>query len=206
MLFRSRKSKYIDLKKDVYTILPGGIHLIESLEDMKISMAKYKTCEMGKSLKKVFRGMLTVDESVALAKDEIASVFATAEAEEERCGIGYFGDDVGECPLCHSRVRRTSFGYGCAGYKEGCKFSVNISICNRVISIAMLKELVENGRTEVISGFVSPKSGKSFDAALKLENGRAVFDFERRANTRPIMEMPVGGSDQPPLPEPPPGY
>lgn len=178
----ARKSKYIDLKKDVYTILPGGIHLIESLEDMKISMDKYKTCEMGKSLKKVFRGMLTVDESVALAKDEIASVFATAEAEEERCGIGYFGDDVGECPLCHSRVRRTSFGYGCAGYKDkGCRFSIRMKILGKVISKPIARTLLTEKKTEVLTGFISQKTGKPFDAMLTLEaDGRVGFAFPPR--------------------------
>ena len=71
----ARKSKYIDLKKDVYTILPGGIQLIEQLGDMHITMDKYKTCEMGRALKRVFHGTLTVEESVRLACDEIATVF-----------------------------------------------------------------------------------------------------------------------------------
>lgn len=178
----ARKSKYIDLKKDVYTILPGGIHLIESLEDMNISMDKYKTCEMGRSLKKVFRGALSVEESVALACAEIASVFATAEAEEEKCGIGYFGDDVGECPLCHSRVRRTSFGYGCAGYKDkGCRFSIRMKILGKLISKPMAEALLKDGKTEVVSGFISQKTGKPFDAMLTLEqNGRVGFAFPPR--------------------------
>ena len=30
---------------------------------------------------------------------------------------------------------------------------------------------------EKLSGFVSPKSGKTFDAALKIEEGKVVFDF-----------------------------
>jgi hypothetical protein len=113
--------------------------------------------------------------------------------------------------------RQRSF-YGCSGYKDGCKFSVNISICSRVISVAMLRELTEKGRTPIISGFVSPKSGKSFDAALKLENGRAVFDFEKRqplaaggapnAGQKPVLDpnLPVWNGDEPPLPEPPPDY
>ena len=45
----ARKSKYIELKKDVYSILPGGEFLIESLDQMQISMDKYKTCDMGKA-------------------------------------------------------------------------------------------------------------------------------------------------------------
>ena len=204
----ARKSGYIDLKKDVYTILPGGEFLIESLLQMQINMDKYKTSELGQALKKVYRGNMSVRDSVRLAEAEIREVFEKKDDAEfaRQSDTGFFGDVVATCPLCGKEVKRQRSFYGCSGYKEGCKFSVNISICSRVISIAMLNELLTNGQTPIISGFVSPRTGKSFDAALRLENGRAVFDFERRANTRPIMEMPVGGSDQPPLPEPPPGY
>ena len=47
----ARKSEYILLKKDVYTILPDGEYLIEALLRLGISMDKYKTSEMGKALK-----------------------------------------------------------------------------------------------------------------------------------------------------------
>ncbi|MCQ2433430.1 MAG: DNA topoisomerase, partial [Clostridia bacterium] len=45
----ARKSEYIKLTKDVYTILPDGEFLIESLQKMMISMDKYKTSTLGKS-------------------------------------------------------------------------------------------------------------------------------------------------------------
>ena len=49
-------------KKDVYTILPAGEYLIESLLQMDISMDKYKTSELGQALKKVYRKEITVDD------------------------------------------------------------------------------------------------------------------------------------------------
>ena len=177
----ARRSRYIDLKKDVYTILPGGIHLIESLEDMHIFMDKYKTCEMGKSLKKVFRGTLSVGESVALAREEIASVFRLAEGEEKN-GIGYFGDEVGACPLCGAPVRRTSFGYGCSAYKtKNCKFSIRMKILGRVITKLDASTLLSEKKTPVLSGFVSQKTGKPFDAILTLDaEGKVGFSFPPR--------------------------
>ena len=204
----ARKSGYIDLKKDVYTILPGGEFLIEALTQMQITMDKYKTSQLGQALKKVYRGNMTVEESVHLAEREINEVFEKkSDARFTReSDTGFFGDVVAKCPLCGRDMKRQRSFYGCSGYKEGCKFSVNISICNRVISIANLKELTENGRTPVISGFVSPKSGKSFDAALKLANGRAVFDFEKRAPAPRLSDLPIQNGEEPPLPEPPPEY
>ena len=204
----ARKSGYIDLKKDVYTILPGGEFLIESLLQMQINMDKYKTSQLGQALKKVYRGNMSVEDSIKLAESEIEEVFQKKTDAEfaKKSDTGFFGDVVATCPLCGKDVRRMRSFYGCAGYKEGCKFSVNISICQRVISISTLKELIEKGKTDVINGFVSPKSGKSFDAALKLENGRAVFDFARRAPAKTSADLPVWDGEGAPLPEPPPGY
>ena len=170
----AKKSGYIELKKDVYTILPDGEFLIESLERMSINMDKYKTSEVGKALKKVFRGEFSIDESIEIAKNEIAEVFNKKESSND---IGFFGDVVGKCPICGKDVLRTSFGYGCSAYKDGCKLGFSSVICKKVISLENAKKILETGRTDKIDGFVSPKSGKEFSAVLKLENGRAVFDF-----------------------------
>jgi len=175
----AKKSKYIELKKDVYRILPDGENLIESLARMNINMDKYKTAEVGKALKKVFRGEFGINDSIEIAKKEISEVFVKkSEPPETDSDDGFCGDVAGKCPLCGENIVRTSFGYGCSGFKEkGCRFAISNVICSRVISIANVKQLLETGRTYKIDGFVSPKSGKKFQAYLKLENGRTVFDF-----------------------------
>ena len=80
--------------------------------------------------------------------------------------------------FCSGDVIRTSFGYGCSNYRaNGCKFGISNVICSRVISLSNVRQLLATGRTYKIDGFISPKSGKAFQAFLKLENGKAVFDF-----------------------------
>ena len=174
------KSAYIMLKKDSYYILPDGEYLIESLSQLGIIMDKYKTSQMGQALKRVFRGEYSIEDSVSLAKKEIGQVFEDSKdkAPEMDTNIGVFGEVVGICPLCGENVIRTKFGYGCSGYKEnGCKFSINKSICKRVISVSNVKMLLATGKTSKIQGFTS-KNGKSFDAALRLdESSRVIFDF-----------------------------
>lgn len=173
----ARKSGYIELKKDVYHILPDGEFLIRSLLQMGISMDKYKTAELGKALKKIYRGTMDVDGGVALAEKEIGEVFAGKTLPpEEDFDDGFLGDDICACPFCGGRIRRTKFGYGCSGYKEGCNFTVNRVICGRVISKSNILLLLEQGRTSKIKGFIS-KNGKPFDAVLKLEDKAAKFDF-----------------------------
>lgn len=175
----AKKSGYIELKKDVYKILPGGEYLIEALVRMNISMDKYKTAEVGKALKKVFHGEFTIDESIDIAKEEIKRVFEIdEETRDADTNDGYVGDIVGICPLCKENVIRTRFGYGCTGYKEkGCKFGLSNIICKRVISVSNVKKLLQTGKTDKISGFISPKTQKEFDAFLKIEDGKVVFEF-----------------------------
>ncbi len=172
----ARKSEYILLKKDTYTILPAGEHLIESLARMNINMDKFKTSQMGASLKKVFRGESTIGDAVELVKNEISTVFGPKEQAGDNFD-GFVGDVAGKCPICGKDVRRTRFGYGCSGYKDGCKFSTGNVICGKVISLDNMKKLLTDGETPLITGFVSQKSGKEFSAKLVIENGKVVFRF-----------------------------
>lgn len=171
----AQKSRYIELKKDTYYILPDGERLIESIARMNISMDKYKTATLGKALKSVYRGEMTVDDSIELAKKEIMEVFNSVRPETDD---GFVGDKIGKCPLCGEEIVRSWLGYSCTGYKtNNCKLVVRNVICSRVISKDMASKLIAEGKTPKIEGFVSPKTGKTFSASLKLEEGRAVFDF-----------------------------
>lgn len=171
------KSEYISLKKDVYTILPKGEFLIESLNTMGISMDKYKTSEMGKALKKVFHNEMTIDDSVELAKKEIKEVFNKKEVPiEQDTDNGFYGDIIGKCPKCKSDVIKNRYGYGCSNYKE-CDFKISGVICKRVISLKNAKLLLEKGKTSKIEGFIS-KKGTTFNAYLILKDNKVEFSFE----------------------------
>lgn len=172
------KSGYIELKKDVYKILPGGEFLIESISYMNISMDKYKTSTLSKALKSVYHGRMTVDESVKLARDEISEVFNKKNTDlSDDADNGFYGDIVGKCPLCGCDVKKGRYSYGCTGYKSGCKFKVNLVVAKRVISVSNVKLLLETGKSGLIKGFVS-KAGTPFDAYLKLDNDKTVFEFD----------------------------
>ncbi len=178
----AKKSGYIALKKDVYTILPGGEHFIESLGRLSISMDKYKTSELGKALKKVYRGEMTVEESVHLAESEIAAVFnkgAGGVTEIKGVDTGKYGEIVGTCPICKKNVVRGKFSYGCMGFEDGCKFRVGINICRRDVPIDEVRRLLTEGATNTINGFIS-KNGRYFDARLVIKDGNAVFDFTKQ--------------------------
>ena len=176
----ARQSGYIELKKDVYYILPAGEKLIEAIKRMNISMDKYKTATLGKALKQVYRGEISVGDSVELAKTEISEVFKKQHYTlQNDVDDGFIGDLVGKCPLCNGNVVRTSFGYGCTNYRENeCRFGISSTICSRVIPKSAVEIMLKDGKSPKLDGFVSAKTGKTFSASLKLEKGRAVFDFD----------------------------
>ena len=165
-------SKYIELKKDVYYILPGGKYLIENLTNMNISMDKYKTSELGKGLKQVYKGNIKIDDVVDLTEKEIKEVF-----NNKKNDTGLYMEKIGICPLCGKDVIKGKYNYGCLGYKEGCNFKISFNICKKIITKEIAKELIENKITKDINGFIS-KNNKEFKAKLKLEDdGKISFVF-----------------------------
>ena len=174
----AKKSGYISLKKDVYTIQPAGEYLIEALTRLSINMDKYKTSELGKALKKVFRGQMTIEESVKLAEGEISAVFENGKALKPiSADTGEYGQIAGVCPLCGKNVVRGKYNYGCMGYADGCEFRIGLSICRRDIPILEVQRLLATGSTAKLDGFIS-KSGKRFAAKLIIKDKSAVFSFD----------------------------
>ena len=195
----ARKSGYIELKKDVYTILDGGEFLIESIARLGIVMDKYKTSELGKALKGVFRGEMTVDESVKLAEREIKEIFDNSKRAVDnmpKVDTGKLGEIVGKCPRCGKNVIRGRQNYGCMGYTDGCEFKMGVTICHREIPISEAKRLFAEGKTGKLNGFIS-KRGKPFSRQLALKDGDVVFEFDTplagasAPDTKPTKKSPA---------------
>ena len=120
------------------------------------------------------------DARIVLNKDESGRVtglkydFSDVEAPKLK--------DV-KCPVCGGDMVKTPFGYGCVNYKkddpESCRFSVG-QIAGVKLKEAQVKELLTNGKTGVIEGFIA-KTGMKFDAPLKLtKEGQITFDFPEK--------------------------
>ncbi len=183
----AKKSGYIDLRKDVYTILDGGEYLIRSLSSLGITMDKYKTSELGKALKSVYRGEMSVDSAVKLAEKEINEIFENGKRNAPKLAppenTGSLGEIIGICPLCGKNVIRGKQSYGCMGYTDGCEFRVNVNILKRDISKHEMARLLATGKTSLIRGFIS-RNGKKFDAYLELRDGKAEFAFQNQSTTK----------------------
>lgn len=104
-------------------------------------------------------------------------------------GLKFDFDDVEQqklkdvvCPICGGEVVKTPFGYGCSNYnrndiEHSCNFFINNKIAGIKMSDTIVKQLLNNKKTDIIKDFTS-KNGTKFDAALKLtDNGQVIFDF-----------------------------
>ncbi|QFJ55766.1 type IA DNA topoisomerase [Pseudobutyrivibrio xylanivorans] len=89
-----------------------------------------------------------------------------------------------KCPACGGRIFATSYGFACEHRfqeENQCYFSIG-EVAGKKITEDAFRQLLEQGVTEVISGFKS-KNNQRFDAKLRLkknEDGKTViaFDFD----------------------------
>ncbi|MCF8011138.1 MAG: DNA topoisomerase III [Clostridiales bacterium] len=113
------------------------------------------------------------DAALILKDDKVEFQFENAESDSGR-------EAIGKCLLCGKDVIENAKGYGCSGYKDGCKFIIWKNIAGKKITSKQARELLQKGKTGKLKGFKS-KSGKSFDAVLVLgEGGKINFDFNGR--------------------------
>ncbi len=103
-------------------------------------------------------------------------------------------EPLGKCPLCGKNVIEGSKGYGCSGYRGGCKFVIWHQIAGKKLSLVQAKTLLEKGQTKIIKGFKS-KKGKKFDAALHLKGGKVEFLFNSEAEKQPLGKCPLCDQD-----------
>src|SRR3954463_11773749 len=93
-------------------------------------------------------------------------------------------EPLGPCPKCGSRVYEHGMAYTCEkalGPKKTCDFRSGRMILQQPIEREQMKKLLETGRTELLTGFVS-KKGRRFKAFLvKQPDGKIGFEFQARA-------------------------
>ena len=86
-------------------------------------------------------------------------------------------DEQLKCPLCGKPLKKHDLGYGCTGYKEGCKFSINKKIADKTITENQVIALCQKGKTTLIKGFKS-KSVNTFDAYLVYDKSQNRISFQ----------------------------
>jgi DNA topoisomerase-3 len=96
---------------------------------------------------------------------------------------------LGQCPKCGSRVFDAGMNYACekaVGPGKTCTFRTGKIILQQTIEPAEVSRLLTEGKTELMKGFVSRKTGRKFEAFLSLKDGKVGFEFPpRQRKARP---------------------
>ncbi len=115
------------------------------------------------------------DARLKLEKDENGKTRVSFDFD----GVGPKTVDGVTCPICGGAIQTTPFGYGCSNYKKddqehSCNFHIGTMLGHKFRE-EEVKTLLTEGKTEVIKGFQSKKTGAKFDARVTLsqdENGK----------------------------------
>jgi DNA topoisomerase-3 len=99
--------------------------------------------------------------------------------------IDFTGQEpLGKCPVCESRVFEGPKDYVCEksqADKKPCKFKTGKVILQQPIDREQVKKLLAGSKTDLLTKFVSSKTGRGFSAFLVLDdNGKATFEFPPR--------------------------
>ena len=90
---------------------------------------------------------------------------------------------LGRCPKCRSGVFDAGMKYVCeksVGPAKSCAFSASKIILQQQVEVPQMQKLLAGGKTDLLKGFVSNKTGRKFEAFLVVKDGKVGFEFAPR--------------------------
>lgn len=102
---------------------------------------------------------------------------ATADSPEEALQLEAeeLAAFAGKCPRCGRAVTKGSRDWSCAA--RDCGLRIPTWLCGKTIDERLAGALLQKGRTPLITGFKSPRTGKTFSAYLVLKENQVGFEF-----------------------------
>jgi len=124
--------------------------------------------------------------SLSLKENKVEFLFAADSDKRLDAEAVTAGEDLGKSPIDGSPVFATPAAYvsasALAGDKKGLR--INRMILSKEISPDNIRQLLADGKTSLISGFISKKK-RPFDAWLLLDkNGKLSFEFPPRESRK----------------------
>ena len=108
-------------------------------------------------------------------------------------------EPLGKCPKCGAGVFENGPSYICeksVGESKTCDFRSGAIILNQPIDRAQMAKLLETGKTDLLSGFIS-KKGRPFRAYLVVDQDRNIgFEFSKAFKKKPRGKKTQQPSDK----------
>jgi DNA topoisomerase-3 len=123
------------------------------------------------------------------------------ENGEAAAPVDFTGKEpLGKCPKCGARVFDAGMNYLCekaTGPDRTCKFRTGKIILQQEISPEQVKKLLNEGKTDLLKGFISKKTNRKFEAFLVTKDGGTAFEFAPRERKTKAK----GGAPKEPMPK-----
>lgn len=118
------------------------------------------------------RAKIEFDNNSAEALEKVRNAFLTADRTRS----------LGRCPVCGGPVLSTEIGFLCENMeRDKCKFRLSSHLLSRTLDEKEVADLLANGETAILEGFVSNRTGKPFSAKLLVNaTGKISFAFPPR--------------------------
>lgn len=132
--------------------------------------------------------------------------FGDDDKRENAEPVDFTGKEpVGKCPKCGAGVFENGMNYVCekmVSAERTCDFKTGAIILQQAVDRVQIGKLLSEGKTDLLKGFVSKKTGRKFEAFLKYEAGKVGFEFaprERKGAARAGKTAATGGPPPPKL-------
>jgi len=109
-------------------------------------------------------------------------------------------EPLGKCPKCGAQVFDAGMNYICekaTGPDKTCTFRTGKIILQQEISPEQVKKLLVDGKTDLLTKFISKKNNRAFKAFLIVKDGGTAFEFPPRET----KGRAKGGAPREPLPK-----
>jgi DNA topoisomerase III len=115
---------------------------------------------------------------------------------EDGEGVDFSGQtELGPCPKCGSGVYEMGLAYVCekaVAKPKGCDFRSGRIILQQEILPEQMAKLLNDGKTDLLPGFISQRTRRPFKAFLvKGKDGKVSFEFEERKPKAPAKAKAV---------------
>ena len=112
--------------------------------------------------------------------------FGQPREGEAEASVDFSGQDsLGPCPKCGASVYEQGNAYVCersVGPNRSCDFRSGKLILQQPVEPAQMRKLLTEGKTDLLTGFVSARTRRKFAAYLvRDKDGKVGFEFEPRA-------------------------
>ncbi|GJL75273.1 DNA topoisomerase III [Nitrosomonas sp.] len=133
------------------------------------------------------------DANIKLTED-FEMKFDFGNDEEDKVPVDFSGQAVlGKCPLCQHSVYEHGMHYTCekaVGASRSCNFKIGQIILKRPIEQEQVAKLLETGKTDLLTKFIS-KKGRPFSAYLvRNADGKIGFEFEQKKSKKETEPEP----------------